>query len=146
MPPADPFCKSFGCLSGRWRNGQIHELPFLPAFSANKTVISFKQFILGIGTFINSALIFSCFFWYRCKKNYMGDIGIIEESSPYVRVVHGLRDKNEESSATWLVWLGNVFKMSCRTLCWLSDSRIWIDGKIVFTVRNTIDSGNTMND
>jgi hypothetical protein len=35
---------------------QVHEL--LPASPANKTVISFKQFNLGIGTFINSALIF----------------------------------------------------------------------------------------
>jgi hypothetical protein len=34
------------------------------------------------------------------------------------------------SSAIYLVWLGNVLKMSCRTLCWLFDPQIWIDGHI----------------
>jgi hypothetical protein len=41
----------------RWRMSQVDELPLLPASPANKTVISFKQFILGIGTFLNSPLI-----------------------------------------------------------------------------------------
>ena len=49
---------SLGCLVDRWRNGQVHELPFLPAFPANKTIISSKHFNLGIETFINSELIF----------------------------------------------------------------------------------------
>ena len=53
-----PFCKSFGCLVDRWRMSQVDELPLLPASPANKTVISFNQFILGIGTFINSPLFF----------------------------------------------------------------------------------------
>ena len=53
-----------------------------------KTEISFKQFILGIGTFINSPLIFQCFFSYRRKKNYIGFIGRVEEFSPLDRVVH----------------------------------------------------------
>ena len=57
-----------------------------------KTEISFKQFILGIGTFINSPLIFQCFFSYRRKKNYIGFIGRVEEFSPLVRVVHAPTD------------------------------------------------------
>ena len=53
-----PFCKSFGCLVDRWRMSQVDELPLLATSPADKTVKSFKQFVLGIGKFINSALIF----------------------------------------------------------------------------------------
>ena len=82
-----PFCKSFECLVDRWQKSQIDELPLLPASPANKTVISFKQFILGIGTFINSPFIFLMLFSDIDVKKYMADIGMVEESNPLVRVV-----------------------------------------------------------